>query len=304
MGEISAQKHLDESGAPSIPVIDFSAWTSSPEASSPQRRAVARELVAACHHTGFVYIKNHGISDQLLEEAFDWAHKFFDLPTEQKMQARHAEGSASFRGFSWPGLEKTSALSEDPTFTNQEAIDYTVRNTIASINFSSIAKAIKESYDIGSDDNEADPNIWLPESTLPGFRKFLTEFYWECWKTSQEVLRALALGLGLDNEEYFLPFHNGHADEMNVRYYPPVHESALANQKIKRLSAHTDFDTLTLLFQDDCGGLQLEKPGHLGEFIDATPIPKTLVMNIGDALMRWSNGNKFHSHASSFPKEA
>ena len=45
-----------------------------------------------------------------------------------------------------------------------------------------------------------------------------------------------------------------------------------------------------MLFQDDCGGLQVEDPSKPGEFIDVPPVPGSLVMNVGDLLMRWSNG--------------
>jgi isopenicillin N synthase-like dioxygenase len=59
---------------------------------------------------------------------------------------------------------------------------------------------------------------------------------------------------------------------------------------MKRLGSHTDFGSFTLLFQDDCGGLEVQKAGALGEFIAAPPIEGALLMNIGDILMRWSNG--------------
>lgn len=92
-----------------IPIIDFSAWTS--ESSKPEERlAVAHQLVKACHETGFVYISNHGISGQLLEEAFAWAKNFFDMPHEKKMEAKHPEGSVAFRGYAWPGLEKANQV--------------------------------------------------------------------------------------------------------------------------------------------------------------------------------------------------
>jgi isopenicillin N synthase-like dioxygenase len=143
---------------------------------------------------------------------------------------------------------------------------------------------------MGSEENHAEPNIWLPESVLPGLREFMTKFYWECWKTSQNVLRAFALGLGLEDEDYFLKFHDGHDNELSVRHYPPVKESVIERKEMQRLHAHTDFDSFTLLFQDDCGGLEVLKPGCKGEFIEAMPIENALVMNIGDMLMRWSNG--------------
>lgn len=46
-----------------------------------------------------------------------------------------------------------------------------------------------------------------------------------------------------------------------------------------------------MLFQDDCGGLQVEHPNNPGKFIDATPIEGALVMNVGDLLQRWTNGD-------------
>ena len=59
---------------------------------------------------------------------------------------------------------------------------------------------------------------------------------------------------------------------------------------MRRLSAHTDFDSFTLLFQDDCGGLEVEKMGEQGVYVPVDPVEGALVMNVGDALMRWSNG--------------
>lgn len=92
----------------SIPVIDFSKWTSP---SSPEDRLViAKELADACHNVGFVSIINHGVSPELLEEAFGMSKKLFDLKTEDKMLAPHPDGPTVHRGYSWPGLEKVSQV--------------------------------------------------------------------------------------------------------------------------------------------------------------------------------------------------
>ena len=71
-----------------IPVIDFGKWRGSTE----EKRAVTREFADACRRVGFVYIINHGVSDELLEEAFEWSKKLFDLPQEKKMLAPHPPG--------------------------------------------------------------------------------------------------------------------------------------------------------------------------------------------------------------------
>lgn len=54
--------------------------------------------------------------------------------------------------------------------------------------------------------------------------------------------------------------------------------------------AHSDWGTITMLFQDACGGLQVEDPNRPDHFVDAAPLEGALVMNVGDLLMRWSNG--------------
>ena len=87
-----------------FPVIDFSPWTSG--ISSAQRSEVARELVGACRKTGLVYISNHGVTPALVEEAFAWAKKFFDLPIADKMQVRHPKDSAIFRGYNPVGAQQ------------------------------------------------------------------------------------------------------------------------------------------------------------------------------------------------------
>lgn len=150
---------------------------------------------------------------------------------------------------------------------------------------------------MGSDANEEQPNIWIPESTLPGFQSFVKIFYADCWKTSQLVLRALALGLGLEDESALLKHHDERENEVSFRHYPPVGESKIQSGAMDRLGAHTDFDSFTLLFQDSQGGLKVKHP-TTKLWIDAPPIDGTLIMNIGDVLSRWSNGKLMSSGKS------
>jgi len=94
-----------------IPIIDFSKWTGA--STSEERLTVARKLSEACHNFGFVFIINHGISPELLEEAFGWSKRLFNLKTEEKMLAPHPDGPTVHRGYSWPGLEKVSQVVSD-----------------------------------------------------------------------------------------------------------------------------------------------------------------------------------------------
>lgn len=188
------------------------------------------------------------------------------------------------RGYSWPGLEKVSQyIHKDDADSDDE--DAQLRQV----------QDCKESYEIGSETFAQQPNQWLPEEVLPGFREFMTGFYWSCFETSKELLRAMAMGIGLDDSDYLLKFHSGENNQLRLLHYPPVETEKLSSNAMARMPAHSDWGSITMLFQDDCGGLQVEHPRRPGEFVDATPMKGALIMNVGDLLMRWSNG-QFSGH--------
>ncbi|CAJ2502549.1 Uu.00g099430.m01.CDS01 [Anthostomella pinea] len=256
-----------------IPVVDLESWL---QGSLEDRRRLATDLTGACRRVGFVYVVNHGVPDDLLEEAFGWSKKLFDLPHEMKMLAPHPSGPNVHRGYSWPGLEKVSQNvygegEEEKEAENRKVSDF------------------KESYEIGSEKLDLQPNVWLPEEVLPGFRAFMTQFYSRCFDSAKELLRALAIGVGLEDEDFFLRFHSGVNNQLRLLHYPPVDAEKLSSNMLARMPAHTDWGTITMLFQDSCGGLQVEDPVVPGQFVDATPMKNALIMNVGDLLMRWSN---------------
>lgn len=106
---------------------------------------------------------------------------------------------------------------------------------------------------------------------------------------TQKILRALALGLGME-EDVIEKFHSYHRNELSYKHYPAVPLSDFLSHKKERLGSHSDMTSLTLLFQDEVGGLEVESPEKRGEFYPANPIDGAIIMNIGDILMRWSNG--------------
>lgn len=108
--------------------------------------------------------------------------------------------------------------------------------------------------------------------------------------TSQEILKAIGEGIGLEDNEYLLKFHSGHNNQLRLLHYPAVPAAQLENQSLARMPAHSDWGSITMLFQDDCGGLEVENPHAPGQFIKAPPLKNAIIMNVGDLLMRWSNG--------------
>lgn len=118
----------------------------------------------------------------------------------------------------------------------------------------------------------------------------MTHFYWALFSAGSNILRALALGLGLEEGDTLLRLHSGHYNQLRLLHYPPVSRRAIENGTMARMPAHTDWSSMTMLFQDDCGGLEIEHPNGSGNFVPAKPLKGALVMNVGDLLMRWSNG--------------
>jgi isopenicillin N synthase-like dioxygenase len=258
-----------------IPVVDFAKFSDHNDTAA--RLSIARSLVSACQQVGFVYIINHGLSTGQIDDAFATSKRLFHLDHEAKMQAPHPDGPAVHRGYSYPGLEKVSQYAG-----GEETVGEQLRE---------IADC-KESYEIGSEENREQPNVWLPEETLPGFRQATSTFYWERNKVAQTILQALAMGIGLEDPSYLMNFHSGHNNQLRLLHYPPVTAADLESGKAARMPAHTDWSTITLLFQDNCGGLEIEDPHQAGNFVPATPMKNACVMNVGDLLMRWSNGRR------------
>jgi len=269
----SAEIANDNAPVQQIPIVDFSAWKIKGDLSS--RIQVAQEIVDACRKVGFVYIVNHTIPDFLIDEAFQWSKQFFALSDEDKMKAPHPDGWAVHRGYSWPDREKVSHITtekdEDQRAKITEALEY------------------KESYDMGSDKNGDQPNQWLPDEVLPGFRAFMTRFYWDCFSVTSDIMRALAVGIGLEDEDHLLKKHSGHNNQLRLLHYPEVPLEALERQTVSRMPAHSDWSSITILFQDDCGGLEAEDPSQPGRYIPAMPLKNAIVMNVGDLLQMWSN---------------
>lgn len=118
-------------------------------------------------------------------------------------------------------------------------------------------------------------------------------FYWQCFQVGGwEILKALAVGLGLD-ENHLLGKHSGHNNPLHLLYHPPNPAEVIETERAARCPAHIDWSTITMLFQDDCGGLEVEKISRPGTFVPATPMRAAIVMNVGELLQRWSNGLSF-----------
>ncbi|XP_045167127.2 uncharacterized protein LOC123530421 [Mercenaria mercenaria] len=131
-----------------------------------------------------------------------------------------------------------------------------------------------------------DPDDWPTAE----FQQASREMFLRCTELSHRVCDALSVGLGL-GENFMRNAHKSVSKKENQAtlrssYYPPIPQDVDIKPGQIRLGDHSDFGTITLLFQDDIGGLEVEIPGK--GFVPATPIPGTVVVNIGDLMQRWT----------------
>lgn len=93
-----------------IPTVDLSAFAS--DGSQSARLKASKDLYQACHQFGFANITGHGVSEALLEEAFEWTRKLFALPLSEKVKAPHPPTPTPHRGYSGVGIEKVYSKDE------------------------------------------------------------------------------------------------------------------------------------------------------------------------------------------------
>lgn len=146
---------------------------------------------------------------------------------------------------------------------------------------------LKESYDIGRDDDDEE-NRWPDNDDVQGveFREIMLDFFDRCRELHVVVMRGIALGMGLD-EGYFDGYVGKGDNTLRLLHYPPVAKKEFKAGR-ERAGEHSDFGSITFLFQDQRGGLQVERPGG-GGFVDVKPVEGAIVLNSGDLLARWSN---------------
>jgi isopenicillin N synthase-like dioxygenase len=249
--------------ASSLPIIDISGLTS---ASRADRQAVAAAMGNACRRIGFFYITNHGIPNSLIQDTFAQAKRFFDQSLETKLQVDIKKSDIS-RGYEAIGTQ---------TFNEGDAPD------------------LKESFYIGVERDDDDPlvqaktpnhgpNQW--PTALPEWRGQMEAYFTAMLTLSQQLMAGLALSLELA-ENFFAPMGNNPMALLRLLHYPPRPERPLKNQP--GCGTHTDWGAITILAQDDRGGLEVRNTD--GQWIEATPVPGTFVINLGDMMARWTNG--------------
>jgi isopenicillin N synthase-like dioxygenase len=244
-----------------LPTIDAAGLNS---AKLGERRAVAERLRQACLHNGFFYLTNHGIQASIIETVFAETKRFFALPMDAKLALDKTHSRAN------RGYEKLRGQTLE----------------------AGAQPDLKEGFYIGpeiaADDPRAakfnhGPNQW--PAALPTFRATMETYREMMTDLGGRLVRCLALSLDLP-EDHFEAFTTNPMVTVRLLHYPP--QPPDASPDARGAGAHTDFGGLTLLLQDDIGGLQVWDQAT-GGWIHATPVPGTFVVNLGDMIARWTN---------------
>lgn len=225
---------------------------------------IARDFRAAYGVTGFGYIEDHGVDPALVEAVFEASRRFHALPLSDKM-----------------------AIAVDHTHRGYIAI-----NTSTDVN-STLADVSKPnqsaSFMMMRDDARVDPAIYLSGPNrwpdLPGFRPTLEAYSKAMSALARRLMRIALLASGVRDMSFMSAF-----DEptlwLRLLHYPP--QPKASPDDLFGSAPHTDFGCLTLLAQDQVGGLQVKTPG--GAWVDVPSRPGSFVVNVGDMLHRLSNG--------------
>ncbi|MAK30339.1 2-oxoglutarate and iron-dependent oxygenase domain-containing protein [Acinetobacter sp.] len=232
------------------------------------RLQVAMQMKQACEDNGFFYIADHGVSKNLQQKVFEQSRQFFDLPTNEKEKI-HKKNSIANRGYE--PLKNQTLEAGTPADLKE--------GFYAGREYALDSQAVlNKRFNHG-------PNQW-PEQ-FPEFESTMQHYQAELEVLAKHLMRGLALSLNLD-ENYFDDFCQDSLVTLRLLHYPPQPANPEPNEK--GCGAHTDFGALTLLLQDQQGGLQgWDK--HTESWIDAPPIEGTYVINLGDLIARWTNNH-------------
>jgi isopenicillin N synthase-like dioxygenase len=245
-----------------IPQVDLSEFISG---DAVRKGKFVRALGQAYEEIGFVAVKNHGMKDEIREELYSLVQEFFALPGAVKEQYEIA-GLAGQRGYTSFGREHAK---------NHNAGD------------------LKEFWQFGQcvDDDkvlrEDYPNN-VSVAELPSFNPIAMRVYKRLEDAGRQILRAIALYLGLDEFYFDDKIHNGNSI-LRAIYYPPITSDP---GDAVRSAEHEDINLITLLMGASAEGLQVLN--KKGEWVGVTALPEHIIVNVGDMLQRLTN-NKLRS---------
>ncbi|HUP84866.1 MAG TPA: 2-oxoglutarate and iron-dependent oxygenase domain-containing protein [Acidimicrobiales bacterium] len=238
--------------ADEIPVIDLS-----------DVDVAAPAIDRACRETGFFYVVGHGVDPALGQRLDALAREFFALPEEEKAEIAMTRGGRAWRGWFPIGGELTSGVAdrkEGIYFGSELGPEHPLVRDGVVLHGRNLFPARPA---------QLGPTVLAYLDALTGVAHRLAE--------------CLAQALGLDRRWFAEHLTSDPLILFRIFHYPPDPSPGEWG-----VGEHTDYGLLTLLRQDDAGGLEVRSAG--GGWMDAPPIPNSFVCNLGDMLERMTGG--------------
>ncbi|KAI4298418.1 hypothetical protein L6164_031981 [Bauhinia variegata] len=234
-----------------IPIIDLS-----------KSEDLVSEIGRACQKWGFFQVINHGVPIELCRKTEATAKKFFEQTPEEKKKVKRDEVNA----MGYHDGEHTKNVRDW-----KEVFDYLVGNTTT----------IPASHEPHDSKLRILTNQW-PQYP-PEFRETLEEYAREVEKLAYKLLELTSLSLGLPADKFNGSFKD-QTSMIRFNHYPPCPFPHLA----LGVGRHKDAGALTVLAQDDVGGLEVKRKSD-GEWIPVKLTPDAFIINVGDTIQVWSN---------------
>ena len=241
-----------------LPVIDVSSLVSGADSSRP-----AEAIRDACRQAGFFYIVGHGVDQALHSRLESLSRQFFAEPLEKKLAIRMELGGPAWRGYFPVRGELTKGKPD-----------------------------LKEGLYFGAELPDDHPRVaaatplhgrnLFPD--VPGFREAVLDYIGAMTRLGHALMEGFGLSLGLDASYFHDRYTRDPLILFRIFNYPAREPAAEPEWGV---GEHTDYGLLTILKQDDVGGLQVKGPSG---WIDAPPITGSFVCNIGDMLDRMTGG--------------
>jgi len=249
-----------------VPVIDIGGL-----GADPRGHAAVWQIAEAASGSGFFQVVGHGIPGDLIDEVWAMARRFFELPRAQKRSLLRSKENS--RGFYDRELTKQKR-------DLKEVFDFaTVRHP-------------ELRHDHPDNIAPVDGHNQWPVD-LPEMQPLMMRYLAECEAVALRILGAFAVGFGISPGEIQRHFGSDSTSFIRLNHYPlgelltPDEAAEVTALGDMALHHHTDAGALTLLLQDDVGGLQAGTGD--GDWIDVEPIEGAIVVNTGDIMQVWSN---------------
>ncbi len=246
----------------SLPIVDFSGLGSSLAAD----QALTGELDAIFRGMGFCYFRNIGVSQELVDGLFAASARFH---TQSEAAKRALAMNATHRGYMAPN---TSVI---------------VTSSVAKVKRPNYSESLMLMHEVTEDDPRYGSEVHGPNQwpDLPGFREAVQAYEAGMLAFCRRLLRPMALALGLE-ADWFAPHFARPTTFLRMLHYPP--QAPDSPEDAFGSAPHTDYGFLTILCQDNAGGLEVRRAD--GTWLKAPPVPGTWVVNVADMLSRWTNG--------------